>query len=650
MTQPARPLIAQTIARAVAPRPPMRVSEWAERRRVLSAKASPFPGPWRNHRNPMLVEPMDCMSARSPVREAVCVFPIQFGKTDLELNVLGYTMTEIGGPVMVALPNEVLMNKWVAQKLGPLIDQAEAANDDGMTVADVLTTANSRDSANRRDFKDFVGGQLFVEHAGSPGRLKSTSVRTLIVDEHSTFAGELKTGDDPDEMLDGRNSAFPSTYKRLKVSSPGVRGICRTWALWEKSSRSRYHVACPHCGHEQHLEWAGLQWNSTLTEAWYMCRECAAVIEEHHKPTMIAAGRWVAENPNAAVRGYHANGLYYALGLGPRWLDLARKWVEVQNDPAKLKTFINDRLAEPWEDPATRKVKLNVIADRAEPLPLRPVPHWVLAITVGIDTQDNRLAVQIVGWGRGMVCWPIDYVELPGDPQGEEVWAALVDLLSRPIEHASGAMLRPDAALIDMLGHRTEAVKNFVRQRRINRMVCGFGSNQANSPALGKGKAHDVNWRGQMDKRGVMVYPVGVTAIKHMLYGRLATDAEKTTDERSIRFSDQLDNDYFGGLVSEIWDPKKNAFIKAKGGYRNEPLDTWVYAYAAALHPELRMHRWTKAQWDEREAAIIARAGQDKVDARTAPAAPIQQAPAPAPRPQPQPRRQGIAGRPWDFR
>ena len=38
-----------------------------------------------------------------------------------------------------------------------------------------------------------------------------------------------------------------------------------------------------------------------------------------------------------------------------------------------------------------------------------------------------------------------------------------------------------------------------------------------------------------------MVYPVGVTAIKHMLYGLLATDAEKETNDRRIRFSDGHD-------------------------------------------------------------------------------------------------------------
>src|SRR3546814_12576334 len=82
---------------------------------------------------------------------------------------------------MVALPAEVSMNKWVAQKLGPLIDETPA-------VRRALTTVSSRDGANRREFKDFAGGQLYLEHSGSPARLKSTSVKTLIVDEVDEFA------------------------------------------------------------------------------------------------------------------------------------------------------------------------------------------------------------------------------------------------------------------------------------------------------------------------------------------------------------------------------------------------------------------------------------------------------------------------------
>ena len=49
-----------------------------------------------------------------------------------------------------------------------------------------------------------------------------------------------------------------------------------------------------------------------------------------------------------------------------------------------------------------RAVRHNAIADRAEPYALRTAPDGVLAITAGVDTQDNRPAMHIVGWGRGM--------------------------------------------------------------------------------------------------------------------------------------------------------------------------------------------------------------------------------------------------------
>ncbi len=595
----ARPLIFQTVAKAIAPRKPMRVSEWAARYRVLSSKGSQEATAWRNERNPLQVEIMDCFSARSPVRDVVARLPIQFGKSEIETNILGYTMCENPMPIIVALPAEVSMNKWIDQKLNPLIDETPA-------IQAVMTSMASREASNRRTFKDFHGGQLYVEHAGNPVRLKSTSAGMVLADEFSSFASLLKSGDDPAEMLDGRTSAFPSKYKRLKVGTPEIAGRCRISELYEKSDQRRYYVPCPDCGHEQPLEWSGLQWTPDGMHAWYMCRECSVVIEEHQKTAMIARGRWVAENPGARTRGYHANALYYPIGLGPRWVELVAMWRDAQGDPAKLKTFINDRLAEPWEDPSMRAVKFNIIADRAEPLPLKPVPNWVLAVTAGIDTQDNRLPVQIVGWGRGMTCWPIDYVELPGDPAEDDVWTALTALLNAPIERADGAVLRVDAALQDMLGHRTEAVKAYVRQKRVRRLVAGFGATANNAPPLGKAKLHDINWRGQVDKRGVHAYPVGTVAIKHHLFAMLSTDADKPAEERKVRFSDELGRDYFGGLVSETYDPRKNRFEKIRGTPRNEPLDTWVYAYAAAMHPELRLHRWTRANWDAREAQVLA--------------------------------------------
>lgn len=327
-------------------------------------------------------------------------------------------------------------------------------------------------------------------------------------------------------------------------------------------------------------------------------------IEEHHKTAMIAAGRWVAEHPERKMRGYTLNCLYYPIGLGPRWLDLVRMWRDAQSDPARLKTFVNDRLAQPWEDPAMRAVKHNVIADRAEPYRLRTAPMGVLAITAGVDTQDNRLAVHITGWGRGLACWTIDYVELPGDPAEDAVWVALTELLNKPIESELGGVMTVEAVAIDAGGHRTEDVKNWVRRRLVRRPMCIFGAVPNNAPVLSKGKLEDVTWRGRQDRRGVTIHHVGTVGIKHWLYARLSTDADKQPDARLVHLSDELPPEYFGGLVSETYDPGKNRFIKRKGGPRNEPLDTWVYSFAAAHHAELRLHRLSKTDWDAREARL----------------------------------------------
>ena len=620
-------------ARAVAPRRPMLVSQWAEKNRRLSDKGSAEPFPWRNARNPLQIEIMDCASARSKVTDVVAILPIQFGKSEMEMNIVGYTMMENPMPIIVALPSEVSLNKLIDQKINPLIDETPA-------LQNVLVSLNSRETSNRRTFKDFEGGQLYIEHAGAPVRLKSTSAGMVLADEFSSFANELKSGDDPEDMLDGRTTTYMRA-KRFKVGTPETVGNCRLTDQWDKSDKRRFHVACPDCGHAQPLVWAGLQWTEDLSDVWYCCRACASVIREHQKTDMIAdADRrsringepgigWVPERPEISRRGYTANGLYYPAGLGLTWRQLAEKFVESVGDPAKLKTFINDRLAEAWEDASARKVKDTLLRDRAEPYRLRTAPHGVLAITAGVDTQDNRLAVTIQGWGRGLVNWTLDYVELPGDPAEPEVWNALTDLLNRPLQHACGAMVRVEATAIDAGGHRTEDVKHYTRQRLVSRPMAIFGSKNANAPVLAGPKLADVTWNGKTDKHGAQIYQVGTTDIKHRLYAWLGGDAEKEQADRRMHFSDELEAMWFGGIVSETWNPRSGRYEKKRGSPRNEPLDTWVYAYAALHHKDLRLHRATVADWDARERrlkenaeALGVRVADSRETAPPAPAAP----------------------------
>ncbi|MCP4635615.1 MAG: phage terminase large subunit family protein, partial [Methyloversatilis sp.] len=263
------------------------------------------------------------------------------------------------------------------------------------------------------------------------------------------------------------------------------------------------------------------------------------------------------------------------------------------------------------------RAKFNIIKDRVEPYKLRHAPAGVLAVTAGVDTQDSRLAAHITGWGRGMASWTLDYVELPGDPESGEVWNSLVELLSQPIEHEWGGVLHVLATAIDAGGHRTTSVKDFVRSRRITRPMCIFGSPQNNAPPLGKGKLEDVKASGRSDRRGLLIYQVGTVAIKHQLYARLSTDHDKQSADRLVHLSEELDDFYLNGLVSEVYNPKKNRFEK-KTGVRNEPLDTYTYSFAAAHHPELRLHLHKRNDWDKREQELREMARPGAVQAATA--------------------------------
>jgi phage terminase large subunit GpA-like protein len=638
MTLAALPLLASTAARAIAPRQALTVSQWADSKRILSSKTSAKTGNWRTDRSPLLREPMDCLSARSPVRDVVIILPVQMGKSEIITNAVGYTIDHDPCPIMVAFPGEASMEKFRGQKLGPLIEDTPA-------VAAALTSTASRNAANRANWKEFAGGNLQLEHAGSPARLKSSSIKRLLVDELDSFATEYKGGDDPVKMLDDRTTAFPGSYKRAYIGTPDLAGTSRLEYFWAKSDQRRPYVECPHCGEWQPLTWQGLHWTPDRSYAWYECRACIERIDERHKPDLIARARWTPENPGARIRGYRANALYYGLGMGLRWIDLVEEWLDAQHDDKKLKTFINSRLAEAWVDQKLRNVNDRLMADRAESYPLRTAPAPVLEITAGVDSQDNRVAVHIVGWSRRMQSFSLDYVELPGDPELPAVWDALVDLLQRPIEHESGALLRPAAVAIDMGGHRTEAVKNFVRSGRVRRAMAVFGAVSNNAPLLAKPKDVDVTWKGKTDKRGVRTYAVGTVEAKLVLYRRIAGDAERELEHRMVRFSDQLPVDFLPGLVSEVFNPSKNRFEK-KGGARNEVLDTWVYAYAAAHHPEVRLHKRNNAEWDaaEKRLASAKRAPTTPPDDDSGSTPPAAPAPAAAPRET----KQGAgAKRPW---
>lgn len=604
---PAIALTLNSARRAIRPKLPLTVSEWADANRVLSGEGSAEAGSWKTSRTPYLREIMDALSEESPVRKVVFMKSSQVGGTEAGSNWLGYIIAYAKGPVAVVMPTEKSLQDWMSQKFDPMAKDTPA-------LAEVMATRSNRAGDNSAFRKRFIGGIFYAKTAGSTSELKSTSLRYAIADEVDEYDWSTLQGD-PLGLLEVRLTTFHDR-KLFVPSTPTMKDASRIEEQFLLGDQRHYMLPCPHCEERQHLKWPNLRWKKegrVCSSAWYVCEHCGGEISEHNKSSMMAAGRWVAHNPEGLWRSYHINALYSPIGLGLSWAELADEWIEAQEDPSKLMRFVNTRLGESWAD-RSHDLKPNILMARAEPYALRSIPMGCLVLTAGVDTQDDRLEVQIVGHGRGDKEWTIDYHVIPGNPAEGRVWDALADYLSAEFTNAYGRAMRIEASAIDTGGHHTHAVYAFVRSQRVRRCIAIKGANQSGRTILGKPSHQDVNWKGQTIKKGVALYTVGTDTAKHLIYARLNGDADKDPAERKMHFSTELEPQYFDGLVSETYNPRKNRW-EIKKGKRNEPLDTRVYAIAASHHPEIYLHKWRQSDWTKRAAMIEPDAKQDAAPA-----------------------------------
>jgi len=597
-----RSVLIHAVSNALRPRQRLTVSQWSDNKRILSSKSSSEPGRWRTSRTPYLKEPMDCLSAHSDVREVNVVKAAQLGfTTALGVNWVGYTIDHDPASMLIAVPTDKLMEEWVEQDLDPMLT-------DTPCVAEKMSI-KSRDAANRKDLKGFPSGLLMLMGANSANNFRQKKAKKQYRDDIDGWPHAVGQDGDPVDLLDNRSKTFPRR-KIVNVSTPTVKGASRIDDKYEQSDQRRYYVPCPHCHEEQVLRWKNLQYSlidGVVKDAWYVCQHCGCEIEEHYKPAMLKAGRWIAENPNApkGVRGYQISGLYSPIGLGNAWLVMAQNWVNAQGNPLKLKVFFNTELGKSYED-NRHSLKPSVLMERREDYALKTIPPGVLALTVGLDTQNDRLPLQLLGHGRGGRVWVLDYVELPGDPNNVipdfvDKKGVLFDYLNQTFLNAWGKAMRIQAVGWDTGGHRTDAIYTACRSKVVSRLLAMKSWSIGGKPVLAPRPSHqDVKWNGKTNKRGVALWMVGSDTAKDLIIAHLVGDEEKSSDDRMIHFSAGLDEDYFKMLLAEKFDPEKNRYVK-KSGVRNESIDTFVYGLAAARHPSLRLHTKTKADWDALE-------------------------------------------------
>jgi phage terminase large subunit GpA-like protein len=509
------------------------------------------------------------------VRTVVFIKSSGVGGTEAMYNWLGYTMHHLQNKDMLCvLPTLELRDRSFNPRLSKMLDETEA-------LSELVSTA-SRNKANRGDLLEYgARARIIKAGANSPDSLRSDHLPYVICDEVDAFPWDVGGEGDPMTLIENRQRTY-SRAKTYLVSTPTTEHASRIAQMYARSDRRRYFVPCPHCGEFQTLEWGGrdtpygLKWRiapdsgddaKVVADSWYVCRHCAAIIEEGSKTEMLSGGRWIAERPNIKlVRGYHINALYAPIGLGLGWKKVAQKWLDAQNDSSELKAFVNTYLGEVYREEGDSIESLSLLSrleDYAAPA--------ILFISAGVDVQKDRLEASIVGWGLGEEGWLLDHLIIPGDTARPEVWQELGDQL---------ADAGVEFAAVDS-GYNTSMAYAFVEKRRWCAAVKGV-------TGMGRPLIEDEKKRRQRlrvkRKKGIPVEPLGVDQGKALAYSRLKLTAPGPGYIHFPRDA-AFDDEYFAQLAAEklVTKIKETRPIQqwVQTRPRNEALDCLVYALAA---------------------------------------------------------------------
>ena len=573
-----------TEAHALASKPiNVTVSEWAAQNRVLSPEASAEQGRWRNSRTPYLVEIMDAYSDPR-VHHIVVVASSQVGKSEFENNVIGRTIDVDPGSILFIHPVQTDAKEYSKLRIAPMIR-------DCPTLRAKVAESKSRDSGNTILQKSYPGGILTMCGSTEAHALASKPIRYVLGDERDRWAASAGTEGDPWELAMARQTTFYNS-KAVEVSTPTIKGHSAIAKSYVKGTMERWVSQCPHCKGFHELRWEDIRYDYDTIEThgektykvkdvWYLCPECGCISDE---VTMKRApAHWQAENPAAYENGIRSFWLNSFVSQWAAWKDTVLKYLNALGDTKKMQVVYNTRLGLLWEDRGDVQDE-DTMLGRREEYPAE-LPEGVLVLTAGVDTQDDRMEYEIVGFGHFGETWGIEKGIVSGRPDSDEVWQQLDELVfDRKLKFADGVELPVSIKFVDEGGHFTQEIRQRCHDRIGKKVFCIKGFPGSDRPFTSPPKQQKIT----VQNRYIGMcwqYQLGVDSGKQIIMDDLKV---QEPGARYCHFPrrDDYGLGYFNGLLSEhlvYKDGHRNPWQweKISGHERNEPLDCRNYALAA---------------------------------------------------------------------
>ena len=587
--------------RSLQPPKKQTVSEWADENRYLSTEYSAEPGRWKTDRAPYQREIMDSFTQPN-VWQIVVMSSSQVGKSEIELNMMGHAIDNDSGPILYIQPTENMAEDYSKRRIAPMIQACPS-------LRDKVFKAKSRDSANTITMKGFPGGSLAIIGANSPAELASRPVRYIFMDETDRFPASAGSEGDPQELAERRTETFRKNRKIVKTSTPTIKGRSNIERDYMNGTQEEWHTECPHCHQFNMVRFQDIKFEKEeyqndrgekdfkVTKVVWQCPECKEEIPEH--VTKRQPAKWVPKNPKAIENGIRSFKMNAFMSPWSDWKDIVWKFLKAGKDPAKLQTVYNTIFGESWEVLQGNGLEEKLFRRReyydAE------IPTGVLLLTMGIDTQDNRLEYEVVGWDKDGQSWGISRGIIPGRADAPGVWEEVDQLLEREWPMANGFRLKILATFIDSGGHFSQEVYQACARRHTKRIwpIKGEGGE-------GKPYCRLMKSSGRESVRFIIGVDDGKSGIMY----------EANLEEPGpgyMHFPKDVragyDMEYFRGLISERMVIHRRSGRSATAWEqiykRNEPLDCRNYARAA--------YRYFNWKFDELERTIYGKEERQSV-------------------------------------
>lgn len=579
------------------------VSQWADRHRVLDAKISSEPGPWRTARTPYLREPMDC--GGDPTCEELTIKKsTQVGGTEAVYNIIAYRADRLPGPTLIVMPRERDAKKISGQRVQPMFELSPKLRE-SMT-------------GRRNDMNDLEltlrTMTVNLASADSPAALSNSPIKDLHMDETDKYPAFSGKEADPVRLARERTRTYIDTRFISKVSTPTTtEGYINR--EYDRSDKRRYHCPCARCGHWQVLLFPQVKWPKGKTTeeikigrlAYYECAKCKAALNDAERWQMIERGVWVPEamtinevldcrrkgksddRLTASHRGYALNCL-----MSP-WLtmgEIAAEFLDSKRaGDAALMNFINSWLGEVWENKSAQTT-IEEVRGRVLGHPAGTAPKGAKVLLATVDVQKDHFWVRVRAWGMDMRSWGVAWRRV-------ETWDQVAVLLYKTSYKIEGMGEQPIRFAFVDSGHRASEVYEFCRLRPdVTRAIKGQGKEQA---AKAGGQRF---WAGKIDRNPTTgaVIPGGLQLIhvdtffhKDQLH-RFIHANEGDVGEWWLEAG--LPEEYFAQMTSESKVTERN---KAGGtreiwkvtqeGAANHGWDDEVYQVALANYMQLDLMR-----------------------------------------------------------